>query len=136
MSANCPKCNRKMPAFPELQFVWFTGEVSYRGKSCKLPAAHLSLLEALIDAGERGISRIRLEDELWGDRVNHPSNKLLDVMLSQMRSKFRAAGVDVDVMSNGGQGERRRLTLVLGRPPLRRRWQNSRELPSTPLAAE
>lgn len=146
MTANCPICNRKMPkerelAFGELSFVWATGRVEFRGKSCKLAAAHLSLLEALIDAGPRGMSRMALEDELWGSRGEAPSPKLLDVMMSQMRSKFRQTGLEIDIVTNGGRYERRNVALVLGQTPKLRVWPaNTKKLALAPpvslLAAE
>lgn len=127
MTQCCATCGRKLPesfelAFQDLKFVWATGMVEYGGKSCRLPAAQLALIEALIDGGVRGISRTALEDELWGHMHTPPDRKTLDVMMSQIRSKFRTAGVNVDIVTNGGRWERARITLVVGRPPLLRKF--------------
>lgn len=113
MHAHCPTCGHDMP--DEITIDWAKANVIYRGKVVHLTPQKITMLEYIIDAGARGITKGAIHDGIYGDRpdCDAAESKIIDVYVCQIRNAFHKAGIEVDFKSSMG-----RLSLVYGKTPL------------------
>lgn len=115
-NSTCPKCGQNVAPekLPGFQFIAATGKVRYGGKVTKLSPLEIDLIEILYDAYPRGVSLDNIFLDLYGDRVEgeEPCRKILHVMPSHIRSKFRRASIPLDLVSRRGWGDRSGYALV------------------------
>ena len=86
-------------------FVAATGVVTYEGRTCRLRASQLDILEHLLDAHPRPVSAAHLFALLYVDRAeaDTPETNVLKKHISTMRSAFRDAGVAIDIQATRGR---------------------------------
>ncbi|WP_109340504.1 winged helix-turn-helix domain-containing protein [Saliniradius amylolyticus] len=65
--------------------------VGKKGVAIKLSKATAVLLEALIDAGQQGVSRKQLHKIIWGH--DYTSDDALNHLVSRLRHKIKASGL-------------------------------------------
>ena len=82
---------------------WARHTVSLKGKPVELTAKEFDLLRALVEAKGRVLSRDALLDKVWGyERALEIETRTVDLHISQLRKKLKAAGERILTVKNVG----------------------------------
>lgn len=89
-----------------IEFTFGTGEVRAGGVTATLRPMHMRILECLVDAYPRALSRPALFAELYQDEDEPPGYNVLNVTVGQMRKAIAAARLPFSIISvTGGDAE-------------------------------
>ncbi len=110
MTLICAHCGKpaETDKIPGLQFNSVSGMLTYKDKSVYLSPFQMDFFEVLFDAYPRAKSWTQLHTDLYGDKAESewPSSHTLSVHASQMRRRFREAGIELQLIGRGGWEER------------------------------
>jgi DNA-binding winged helix-turn-helix (wHTH) protein len=113
----CPQCGTSVQNATAhgVTFVAATGVVTFEGRTCVLRPMQLDILEHLLDAFPRGMSVPKLFALIYSDRSDgeEPVSNALGAHISDMRRRFRDAGVKLVITNRKGWGERSEYVLAL-----------------------
>ena len=109
---NCPHCGKYI-SDDVIDVSVAECRVTYRGVSARLMPRQTQLVEMLVRAGSKGMSRAAVYDQLYQlyDGNSLPELKILDVMTCNTRKAFRHYGVALDIVANRGWGDANFLSL-------------------------
>lgn len=112
---HCPSCGHTLDKNALPFFIAATNTVSFRGKSVVLTPLELDVMESLLDAYPRYLSRAQLFDEMYSDRqFNLPqSDNIVTVMICRIRKRFERAGLQLEIVARKGWADRAGYALKL-----------------------
>jgi DNA-binding winged helix-turn-helix (wHTH) protein len=117
-SHTCPSCGTPVinSHTQGVTFVAATGVVTYEGRTCQLRPTQIDILELLLEAHPRPLESGVLFAALYASRGDgeEPSNNAMTAQISDMRKRFKTAGMDVTISTCDGFNQRRRYALLLG----------------------
>lgn len=100
----CRECGRPFPADEPPTFVVATGEVAYRGRTCRLSPTEVDLFALLHEAHPVPVKVSSLLADLYPGDNDEKNRNTLMVFVTRIRQKLRKAEMSVSIVSRGGCG--------------------------------
>ncbi len=103
MTKSCPSCGQFLPfegarAWTDLN----SNAVVIDGTRVLLTPMEYELVEALLGAAPRVITRGHIMDLLYGQATDEPFDKILDVMICRIRKKLAGTALRIEAIRKRG----------------------------------
>lgn len=100
MTCQCPMCGSVIDEIPVSIFPE-RGMVVAGGAFTEVTGKEMLLIEALVHAFPKGLSREQIMDKLYGG-MDEPEIKIIDVFVFKVRKKISPLGVRIDTLWGNG----------------------------------